>query len=454
MNLYANTSQIEITPELGTVINGEFTCRYANKIADPLYAKAFLFKQGQVILLIMVVDVCLMKREYLDPIKKKIAAVTSIPVEQQMISSTHTHSAGSVADLLLAHVDIAYRDYLEKQLIALASQVMTHVVPAKIAFGKVTKPQHLTCRRYKMNTAYTSINPVNGAIDEVKTNPFGLEDFILSRTTVPDPDVCYIALQTLEGEWLGILANYGLHYVGDCERGTISADYFGVFAKQLVSKLHPTNDMVVAMSNGTSGEINIWDFIDGNRYPAGYHEKSKLIGEDIAESIRESVLGLEWDEHPQLMSHYEDVAVSLRRIPNDILEQSRKIVCSTDYESLSYTDTDLMEKVYAREQLLLQHYPEVSLFPLQCFKIGYTIIGALGGEFFSETGLKLKQLYPQYFTICLANDYVGYVPPEAELAKGGYETWRCRSSYLDQSAEQVIRLRLSQIIEDFSPHEE
>jgi len=97
--------------------------------------------------------------------------------------------------------------------------------------------------------------------------------------------------------------------------------------------------------------------------------------------------------------------------------------------------------VYAREQLLLNEYPETHTAAIQAIKIGDQIIGALGGEIFTETGVWLKKNLKSnnYFTICLANTYDGYVPPAHESDNGGYETWRARSSFLDKTAESKIK---------------
>jgi neutral ceramidase len=72
----------------------------------------------------------------------------------------------------------------------------------------------------------------------------------------------------------------------------------------------------------------------------------------------------------------------------------------------------------------------------------------LGGEFFSETGLNLKKTNSAkpYFTITIANGYVGYVPPKHEIEKGGYETWRCRTSFLAEDAEEIISNELKALI--------
>jgi neutral ceramidase len=111
-----------------------------------------------------------------------------------------------------------------------------------------------------------------------------------------------------------------------------------------------------------------------------------------------------------------------------------------------------MTKIYAREQSLLNEYPDVSVSKVQALKIGNLIIGALGGEFFAETGLWLKENIKgcNYFSIGLANSYDGYIVPAHEIEKGGYETWRARSSYLETGAESKIKKELLNLVKKVS----
>ncbi|WP_313259514.1 hypothetical protein [Sphingobacterium sp.] len=445
--LYGNTAQIDITPSLGTIINGEFNSRYASHIADPLFAKAVYLNDGKQRFIFIVVDICVMKRDFLDPLKSKITEITGIPPSHLLISSTHTHSAGSIADLLMGHVDMAYRSLLEKKILSLALKACSKENQVEIAFGKINKPEHLTCRRYKMDPRYSPINPVLRTIDLVKTNPFDLESLILSRTTIPDPELCFIGIKKLTGEWIGLLANYGLHYVGDCERSTITADYFGYFNNKIV-ELSGDKEMVSILTNGTSGEVNIWDFINGDRYPKGFHEKSKLIGEDLAHSVFEQISSLIWKGDVELLVKYQEVILEKRKISKELLQKSLNVFSNTNYEKIGYSDGNLMEAIYAREQILLEAIEDEIKFPIQAIQIGETTIGGLGGEFFSKTGIELKELIPNYFTICLANDYVGYVPPKNEFKNGGYETWRCRSSFLEENAEFLVKSAMLKMIKD------
>lgn len=438
-SLQAAALQKDITPPLGTLINGEFQSRYANKIHDSLYAKSLVLRDGDTTLVFVVVDICAMRQDFLNEVKASIFHVTGIPKSHVLISSTHTHSAGAVVDLLMGHPDLTYRERIKRAIIDLVVETIPNLQPAKIAFGAVDAAEHVLCRRYRMVPDYQPFNPVSGGIDQVKTNPFGDEKFIVEPNSVPDPQLSYLAVKGRDGAWISLLANYSLHYVGDANRGTISADYFGCFARSLQQVLGE-EDFVPIMSNGTSGEVNIWDFLQPDRYTKELHRKSEFIGHDLAHKVLQSLHELQWEEGASLSVLYEELPVGLRKPSESELESAKQIIRDTNYEHIVLNEEGYRQ-VYAREQVLLAEFPDQVNFYIQSFKIGSGSIGALGGEFFAETGRALKAAAPtgKYFTICLANDYVGYVPPAHEIVLGGYETWRCRTSFLEETAEEKIK---------------
>jgi hypothetical protein len=306
-----------------------------------------------------------------------------------------------------------------------------------------------------MKKEYTAgYNPVTGGLDAVKTNPFGYEHLIDRRASVVDTGLNYIAIQGMDDRWISLLANYSMHYVGDCKNGTITADYFGRFAAHITARLAPGDDFVAILSNGASGEGTIFDFISPDRYPKEDYEKSRVIGHDLADKVVESIKDLRWETAPALSVLYEELPVGTRKPSLAEVEAAKKLVAETTFEQiqmfdgLNKPDDAALRSLYAREQVLLNEYPDAISFPIQAIKMGEGMIGALGGEFFAETGLGLKKQFPggRYFTICLANGFVGYVPPAHEIAKGGYETWRCRTSFLEPGAESAIREKLSRLI--------
>lgn len=445
----AGAAKTDITPPLGTFINGDFITHYANNIHDPLYSKALVLQNENTIVALVVVDICIMPKDFLDEVKSDIQRELGIDPKNILISSTHTHAAGSVEGILLGAPDLPYRKKLRSLIVQSVQEAKQNLRPAKIAFGSADAPEHVVCRRYYMKEGYEARNPLTGGVDKVKTNPTGAEDQIIKRVSPTDTHLNYLAVKGMDDKWISLLGNYSMHYVSDWPNGTITADYFGFFSSHIAARLKAGGEFVGILSNGTSGDANIWDFLQPDRYPAAFFKKSEIIGTDLAEKVFQSLKNIEWETDPLLSVRYEEIAVPVRKPTSYELESAKEIIATTDYEKVEANE-DGLKRLYAREQVLLNEYPDIVALPLQAIKIGSGVIGGLGGEFFAETGLWLKENISQnkYFTITMANGYYGYVPPAHEIEQGGYETWRCRTSYLN--SESRIRNRLLELTKQFN----
>lgn len=447
-SLFAGAAKVLITPALGTRINGDFISHYATTIHDDLYCKTLILRRDPQVVLFIIVDTCTMSKEFIDEVKDLVATGMEISREDILMSSTHTHAGGSLEEVHLGAIDTGYRQKLPELIVSSVQKAWDSLTPAKIAFGNTSVPQHVICRRYYMKQGYQPFNPVTGGFDEIKTNPAGLANLIDHPVSAVDPGLSYLAVQGLDNRWISILANYSLHYVGDWDNGTITADYFGTFSKNLTKMLG--NDFVAIMSNGTSGDVNIWDFQNPDRYPHEHFKKSELIGRDLAGKLVETLDLLEWEYDPEIRIHHEALVLPVRKPLIKELEIASEVVRTSNYGNYNYDDENL-RKIYAREQMLLHETGDHRNLPLQVIRIGTAMIGGLPGEFFAETGLWLKQETPAryYFTIGLANGNVGYVPPAKELKRGGYETWRCRYSCLQENAEEQVRMKMREIMNSF-----
>ena len=248
-----------------------------------------------------------------------------------------------------------------------------------------------------------------------------------------------------------VTGNYSTHYVADIPENTISADYFGQIDIQLKVKLKADNNFIGIMSNGTSGDVNTFDFRQEKNYPSASFEKSKFIADDITDSIILSLQKVIWNSKPVFKTATAEAPIATRKPAPLLLEKSTALVKTTNYNDLNTTDkaSDAMARLYAMEIVKLNHYqPDKINLPIQAIHIGDGTIGTLPGEFFSETGLKLKKQAPgkYYFSISLANAMVGYVPPAAQFALGGYETWLCSGSHAEEKAEEKISAALLKLI--------
>jgi len=446
--LFAGASKSDITPSKGTLVGVDFLSHYARFINDTLYAKALVLKQGHTIFVLVMVDICIMPSDFLSHVKTKITKATGIKKEQITLACTHTHGAGDVAGLLGGAVDIAYRNKLPDLIVKSVVQALSKLRPAKVASGSGSLSGYSLCRRYLMKEGFEARNPVTQQLDTIKTNPFGAEDQIIASAAPVDPEVCFMAIKGLDNQWIAILGNYCSHYAGDWDVDTITADFYGTFAKHLKKMLSANDDFVGIMSYGTGADVNTWNFQNSDKLPKEEFAKTEIMGRDLARTIHESTDSLEWIDTAELKIAYDELQLPIRKPDKSELDEAETKLNKHKLDNLEL-DEHGIAMIYAREQLLLNEYPENHTASLQALKIGNQIIGMSGGELFTETGTWLKNAIQghNYFTICLANTYDGYVPPENELEKGGYETWRARSSFLDGSAERKLKNSLVELIQ-------
>ena len=446
----AGAARVNITPSYGTLINGDFLPIFTKVIHDSLYAKALAFDNGKKRFVFVVVDCMAIDGDLINDTKRLIKAACGLAPEQVMISSNHAHSCGSVVGGAASPADLNYRLAMPGKINNAVKLALSNLQTAKIAWGHFDVPKHVSCRRWYMKPGYPTISPF-GDTDKVWMNPPLGSEFSDRPVSPPDPQVNFLAVKNTNGKWISILANYSIHYVADIPESAISGDYFEELDYDLQARLGTGGGFVGIMSNGTSGDVNTFDFKLEKNYPKGPYEKTKLIAADIADSIVVALKNVKWETNPVFKFAYKETKVASRSISPELLAKCEKLVINTDFRSLNTTDkaSDAIARLYALEVVELNQYqrPFYDL-PTQAIHIGEGIIGTLPGEFFSETGLNLKKQTSAkyYFTIALANDYAGYVPPASQFNLGGYETWLCGSSHLAVDAEAKITAALALLI--------
>src|SRR5262245_18682628 len=128
-SLRAGTATIYVTPEkFPVLVNGMFTERDATAALDRLHARALVLDDGSTRLAIVVVDSCMMPREFLDKAKELASKPSGIPVENMCISATHTHSAPAVMGCLGCDADPVYTPFLQTQIVRAITQAAKNLV--------------------------------------------------------------------------------------------------------------------------------------------------------------------------------------------------------------------------------------------------------------------------------------------------------------------------------------
>ena len=448
--LKAGAARVNITPPFGTIINGDFLPFYTQVIHDSLFVKSLAFDNGKQKFVFVVVDNMTVDGDLINDAKALILKQTGLKPEQVMVSCTHAHSCGSVIEVASCQADMSYRLAMPAKIARSVAMAIHNLQPAKIAWGHIDVPNHVSCRRWYMKPGFPMINPF-GETDKVWMNPEPGSEYLDRPVSPTDPQVSYLAVKTTDDRWISILANYSTHYVGGIPENTISADYYGEMDVQLRSKLKAGANFVGIMSNGTSGDVNTFDFKLTKHYPTGNYEKMKLIANEISDSILVSLKNARWESKPLFKTAFAETEIARRHPSKELLARETELVRSTNYKALGSTDkaSDDMARSYALDVVKISFYqPEIYHLLLEAIRLGDGTIGTLPGEFFSETGLNLKREAPGkfYFSVSLANAMIGYVPPASQFSLGGYETWLCSGSLAEIGAEAKISKSLMELI--------
>lgn len=448
--LRAGAAASNITPPLGVSLNGGMNDRKATHIHDDLHARCLVLDDGSTRLAIVVCDSCMLDRELMDAAKAQIAQQGVVDAERILISATHTHSAPTSVGVFQSDPEPEYREFLQRRIVDGVVRAANNLEPAKLAWAVGKEPGQVFNRRWYMKPGTIPADPFGKTTDRVKMNPPRASENLLEPAGKIDPDVSVISVTSPEGRPIGLLGNYSLHYVGGTGGGHVSADYFGLFAQRMQALLNADRldpPFVGIMSNGTSGDINNVNFRQAPDRVAPYVQMQR-VAHDVAYAAYQALQQAEYQDDITLDARQELLTLG-RRLPQPEEINRAKYILSQVPKGQSLRG---IEQVYARETVLMADWPKTIEIVLQAMRIGDAAICAIPCETFVEIGLNLKEKSPfdPTFTIELANGYAGYLPTEEQHKLGGYETWRARSSFLEEAAAGKIQATLEKLLKQLN----
>jgi hypothetical protein len=431
----AGAATSNLTPKLGTSINGNMRDVRAEQVHDELHARCLVLDDGKNRLAFAVTDSCMLPREVTDAARRYVREETGLPEDHILISATHAHSCGTSAAVFQSEPDVEYPKFVARRIADGIRRAAGNLAPARIGWGSGSVPDEVFNRRWKMKPGTALPNPFGGQ-DQVKMNPGVGNPDLLEPAGPTDPQVSVLSVISPEGRPIALLANYSLHYVGGVGASHVSADYYGAFAdrvQQLLGADRQDPPFVGIMSNGTSGNINNINF----RGPVGTYkpyEKLRLVADKVATEAVRVQKSLRYQEWVPLSVATTELKLGVRKPSPEELTRAKGILAAAKRPLTT------LDEIYAGETVQMAEYPDQVPVLLQAMKIGALAVTAVPCEVFVEIGLELKQKSPiqPTFTVSLANGYNGYLPTPEHHALGGYETWRAKSSYLEVQASRKI----------------
>lgn len=433
--LRAGAFAADITPlQLPVSMTGSFQDRKATGVRDRLHARGLVVDDGETRIAFVIIDSCLIPREIHDAAKEAASKQTGIPTSQILTAATHTHTAPTALKAAQCSPDPKYIEHLTNQIAVAVIEANARLQPVEIGWGVVAVPDELGNRRWFIKPEAMKPNPFGRLDDKVTMNPPRGIGVLIRAAGPVDPDVNFISVRKPSGAPVSVLANYGLHYVGGIAAGQLSADYFGEFARQIAERLDADESFVGIMSNGTSGDVNNYQFPNPRPRAAPY-ERMIAVASKVADRVDEVNKKVSFTDKASIRVSEREIELGVRK-PNSVeLERARDL-----FENAADPLRLNMDELYAQEAIRLHEAAPTVRMKLQTIAITDLAIVAIPCEVFTEIGLEIKRRSPfkTTFVIELANGYNGYLPTPEQHALGGYETWRSGWSYLETEASTKI----------------
>lgn len=433
-NLKAGFARVNINPPMGIFVSGYFIPRYADGILDDLEANALAISLGDTTQLLINVDNAGIVQEISTAYRKLVSEATSVPMDNIIISCTHTHTGpevnGRVDDSLVSE----YREFLGKRIRDAAVFAIADLKDAKMGYGKGKAENVAFVRRFIMKDGSTKTNPGVNNPDIVR--PVGQID-----------DSVNVIRFDREGADTIVFVNFANHpdVVGGCK---LSGDWPALLRKDVEKILDNTKCIFFNGAQGDINHVNVHPkggdlngmFIDFDDVARGYSH-AQYIARVVTGGVLQAFDKVNYIDVDSIKGKLVTINVPSNKPTPEELPEAHRIndlhLAGKDSE-LPYEGMMLTTVVAeAGRMVRLENAPDAFDMILSGFRIGPVAIVGIPGEPFNAIGRGLKETegYDMIIPCCVTNGYQGYFPMQDSYDEGGYEA---RSSNFKAGVGELI----------------
>jgi len=431
--LKSGAAVVDITPPLGTKMEGYFEERIARDVHDNLHARSLVLHNGETKIAIVVCDLVGASRRYFDRAKTIINERCGISPKNVLICCTHTHT-GPV-------VDTEYGETLVQKVADCVQIANNRLVDAELGCEVEEESKPLGNRRFLMK---------NGT---VCTNPGILNPNIVRPAGPIDPEVGVLCAREPNGRTISLLVNYGMHYAGldPTEKGedmyTISADYFGAFSE--IAQHMRGEEFVAILANGACGDVIMYDAMKPHKNVNKFFGHAERVAALVAAKSIWAWNQMVFHKSLKLAAAMEELTIPRRMPKEEEIEFARRLM-SGEVAPQNMTQFTLKYFFGPRIEELKRAPKELKTW-VQVLALGDLVaIVGLPDEIFVEHGLRIKRESPfkHTFVIELANDgwpNIGYVPTTKAFEEAGplevtgsYETTIGASTLIPKAGDMMV----------------
>lgn len=229
--LRAGAARVDITPPVNPLYPP--SGRYAH---EKLYIRAIILDNGVTRAALIGADQSGLSEEVWQIASKQIAVELNCPIENVILSATHTHSSVAAGPPPPWHGGPPPQEAgpIVAAIMEAVKESKSNLKPAKIGFG----------------TGFSYLNVARDAINEETR----LWTQAANLTAPSDKTVAVVKITTLTGEPIAAYVNYAMHPVNGYLAGITSADFPGAACRYVEQAFD--DKIVMIFSQGASGDQN------------------------------------------------------------------------------------------------------------------------------------------------------------------------------------------------------
>lgn len=422
--LKTGVAAVRITPLTGSPLAG-FAARagVSTGTHDELYARALVLDTGVTAVAFISVDVLALAAQFVEHVRRAIAARIPLEAAGILIASTHTH-AGPVTITTFFNpntsLDSAYMERLAAAIEEAVVKAWENRVPSRVGVG-------------------------TGRVEGLGVNRRTADH----RPT--DEEIGILRVDDPNGQPRAVLMNYACHpTVLGPDNLLASGDYPACSIERVETTLGAgcfamfLNGAQGDVSVGHSSELSAIGIVTAGRT----FELAARIGGLLGNEVLNALPSIQTRPEVRLGFGVLHVDLPLKLLPGPDEAERALRDAETRLQGLP-SEVASSEYRHAKSQVLygsITHFyareaagsPNGSVpIQLQGIRIDDTAFVAVPAEVFVEIGLRVKRAAPlQTFIAGIANGYIGYLPSESAYAAGGYEVVSAKVG--PQSEERLI----------------
>ena len=419
-HLKAGFARANINPEMGIPIRGYFKERLADGVLDNLEVNALALECKDTKVILISVDNCGIEKDLSRKYRELVSAATDVPMENIIISATHTHQGPEA--ILNSENELVrkYTEFLGTRIRDAAKFALDDLSEAKMGYGKGVAPNVAFIRRYVMKDG------------SIKTNPGVNNPEILRPVGIIDDSVNIIRFDR-ENKDAIVFVNFANH--PDVVGGNkISADWPGLLRKNVEKILDNTKCVFFNGAQGDVNHVNVHPkdgdlngmFIDFDGVARGYCH-AEYIARVVTGGVLQAFDKVKYTEIDSIVSKQKTINVPSNKPSAEELPEAHRIndLHNAGKDSLLPYEGMMLTTVVAEaaRMVRLETAPDAFDMMLSAVKIGPVAFIGIPGEPFTEIGKQLKATdgFDMIIPCCNSNGKEGYFPMQDSYDEGGYE---------------------------------